>query len=1006
MYNVVFDANVLREDPHSDEDQLPSFNVTTTTTNSLNEMDGLNSVLDKVHIVNPIKSYYTMDEYNKIHINDLSIISLNINSFKKHIDDLNAFITSMQSPPDIIILTETRHHIEGMLNQYFQNYNYCIAYPETNHCGGVLVLIKDWIKYEEINNCKIINSSVENIVIELKSFEFPIWISALYKHPKLSIKEFSKVLCNQLESLPTKATLILLGDFNIDLKDIDNDVNKVNYVNKINSYNLQQIITAPTRITNHSNTIIDHIYVSGFKAVKLCRGILLNQISDHLCTFVRMNTKPKLSNKDKSKIRIMSKQNIEKFKAEISKIELPFQCNDPNKLWNIFIESVTNAFNNSFPTTHKSKQMTKNKAWLTSAIFKSIKTKEKLYKKWMNNRNPIHEQNYKNYKNKLSTVIKNAKIKYMSAIFTDDKNSKKLWNEINSILGKKKKTTNIDYLEHDNTKIKDKGEISNYLNKHFSTIGKKMSDKISYSMNDFTNFMPNRLNKSILLERTSENEIRKIINDFSNKNSSGLDQISQKLLINVSELLIPNITKLINLSIDKCIYPDCLKVAKIIPVYKNGKHDDCNNYRPISLLSSFNKIFEKKIQKDLLYFIETNNILHTNQFGFKKFHNTIDALIKTHDHIISERRKGNKIIGIFIDLKKAFDSIDNKILVKKLEYYGISGPFNYLIKSYLTNRYCMTQVDTKISMKDKVEFGVPQGSVLGPILFNLYINDLKNIGNDATINLFADDTCIFCSDKQYDELNQKCNNILNECNRWLKSNALTLNVQKTHFVDFSTKKNDQAQIRLNIGNDLINECTETKYLGMTLQNNLNWNTHIQTIIKKINSKIPLMYQLRDILPNDKRITIYNSLIMSHIIYGIELYAKNKSKWLDILQKAQNRILKILLKLNRRTSVSLMHKQNNILKIKDLYKLRSLLIGHKVIHFPNETNIAHVDIKRNERSMRNNLSLQISAESYSKNCKISERASTIWNEIPNGIKLSKNRDMFKSKIKELFLNEYR
>ena len=184
---------------------------------------------------------------------------------------------------------------------------------------------------------------------------------------------------------------------------------------------------------------------------------------------------------------------------------------------------------------------------------------------------------------------------------------------------------------------------------------------------------------------------------------------------------------------------------------------------------------------------------------------------------------------------------------------------------------------------------------------------------------------------------------------------------------------------------------------MTIQSNLKWENQIQSIIKKINSKIPLFYQLRNLIPNEKKILIFYSLILPNIIYGIEIYAKNKCVWINTLQKAQNRLLKILFNLNKRTNTGELHKNNNVLKLSELCKLRTLLIGHKVIYYPNEKNVAHNEIQRNlinGRNMRNNINLRISAASYSAQNKVSENASILWNDIPREIKNIANRENFK------------
>ena len=355
-----------------------------------------------------------------------------------------------------------------------------------------------------------------------------------------------------------------------------------------------------------------------------------------------------------------------------------------------------------------------------------------------------------------------------------------------------------------------------------------------------------------------------------------------------------------NKAISEQVYPDTLKIAKVLPIYKAGEKSSLNNYRPISILPTINKIFEKILHSQLTQHIERNNIMFGHQYGFRKFHNTTHALISSYDYIVEHINNKDIVMGLFIDLRKAFDSINHKILVKKLTYYGINGPFNKIITDYLNGRKIFTQISSTRSELLPIKYGVPQGSVLGPLLFILFINDIKYL-RGFDLKLFADDTNLFIHSKDLISLEQKANTSLKIFNNWLLSNKLSLNCEKTHYLPFAnqSKEIENSQLNINIGNQHIQRKLHTKFLGLHLQDNLKWDIHINNVIKKMNSTIPLFINTRHFLSISQLIQVYSALVFSKYNYGIEIYG-NCSKFLMAnLQTTQNRLLKIISSKNKR-----------------------------------------------------------------------------------------------------------
>ena len=361
----------------------------------------------------------------------------------------------------------------------------------------------------------------------------------------------------------------------------------------------------------------------------------------------------------------------------------------------------------------------------------------------------------------------------------------------------------------------------------------------------------------MFLEDTSHNELVEIIKEFKNDKSSDIPIVVVK---HCSIVIAPTLCKLYNRYMQIGVFPDSLKFGKITPIHKKGRKDHFKNYRPISTLPIFGKIFEKVLYKRIYDFVSSRNIISETQFGFRANHSTSHAIHHSVDFIKQAHAKNKHVLSVFIDLSKAFDTIDHEILLHKLSNYGIRGTPHCLLRSYLSNRYQQVKVDGHLSNSLLVKFGVPQGSVLGPLLFLLYINDLQQITlnkHNIKFVLYADDTNIFVACSSLAEATTVTQNILHEVNNYMISNLLHINLDKSCFMYFppthkSTtikqckevkSKNSKRQnseeilpiisgITLFIGKTQIPEVTETRFLGVMVDPYLKWNAHIEHLISK------------------------------------------------------------------------------------------------------------------------------------------------------------------------------
>ena len=367
-----------------------------------------------------------------------------------------------------------------------------------------------------------------------------------------------------------------------------------------------------------------------------------------------------------------------------------------------------------------------------------------------------------------------------------------------------------------------------------------------------------------------------------------------KLLKYLAEPISESLSLIVNESFLNGIYLDKLKPAKVVALHKKGASDNPTNYRPISLLSVFSKIIGKLVHKRLYDFLELSDVIHPLQFGFRKKHSTAHALISLTEKIKKTIDDGNYGCGVFIDLKKAFDTVNHDILLKKLEHYGMrSVPLEWF-RSYLTNRKQYVSVCGNTSETLEITCGVPQGSVLGPLLFLLYINDLPSVSRKLTFFLFADDTNIYCESSDVVDIQKTVNKELRNVREWLEANRLVLNIEKTNFVIFYSPRNKpDMNFVLKFGRKKIIQETCVKFLGLLLDSHLSWKPHITELAKKLSRTVGLFYKIRHYAPEDTLKLLYYCIFFPFLPYGIHVWGLTYPTYFETVFILQKRILKAI-----------------------------------------------------------------------------------------------------------------
>ena len=792
--------------------------------------DYLKGITSSSSLANLDTAYYTVEKFNgKFKIDDtstsLSIFHINIRSLNCNYRKLISFLAEIEFKFDVLVLTECwSYNIEFYANLFGStSYDFMYSLPDDSKVGGVAVYINKMLNAKVRNDLNLASSDYrcEHLWLEFIFERRTYILCAIYRHPNQNIEKFYDLLEPSLSKIHKKRiSCIVIGDINIDLLKCTTSTATSSYINNIISSGFIPLSVLPTRVTEKSITIIDHIYLfegnKGNSVLENCStGTLVSDISDHFPTFIIFKNPHKLNNVSRPMIRIYNKWNNNNFRNMILKTNWQNEVNhltDVDTAYDKILLGITTAYYDSFPLVKMSKRAYSNKSWMTDDLKRSSRIKNQLYKKWISTNNLQDKTKYLDCKRAFNKLLKKTQSEYYSNIFNSRINSTKyIWNQINEICSfkNKKSSTLISSIIFNNKTISDSTAISNIFNEYFSKMGQSLTDVTTYTdsqQSDMIRYLGKSNCNSIYCDQINDEEIIMAVKMIPSKRSCGPDELPICIFKNHIDILCPILHFLFNMSIEQGVVPNALKMAKVIPVFKKGDREMITNYRPISLLNSINKIFEKIIDKRVRNFLDKYNLIYNYQFGFRKQHSTSLAVLEVIDECYKKLDEGYLAMGIYFDLQKAFDTVNHDILLKKLYHYGIRGKLHKWFTSYLRNRTQYCCINNTVSEVLNINCGVPQGSVLGPLLFIIYVNDIPNsiisqadnlIGtklqfeknNDSNnkLRLFADDTNLFVFAKTLDDLYSKSNNCIREMEKWFGCNRLCVNVTKTCYTVFAPR---------------------------------------------------------------------------------------------------------------------------------------------------------------------------------------------------------------------------
>lgn len=682
-----------------------------------------------------------------------------------------------------------------------------------------------------------------------------------------------------------------------------------------------------------------------------------------------------------------------------------FQGSDVNEIFNNFHNTYLRIFNISFPIK-KIYDLPKTKPWITNEIKTLCANKRNLYITHRNSNDPNIKYYYKKYCRTLSSTIEAAKKKYFNdKIIMSTNPSKTTWNIIKTATNKRNTTDSATSVNINNKLITNPTNIADAFNTYFSSVVGNLSNNhpgISNTViTDPLNYLKNNYSKpndSLGLINTTTHEIDKIIRLLKCKDSHGYDEVSMRVIKISAPYILSPLTLITNKVLSTGVFPKRLKFSEVKPLYKKGLKTELSNYRPISLLPSFSKIIEKVIYKRVFHYLEKNHILDNAQFGFRESTSTNEAIYALLNTVLISLDKKNIAGGLFCDLHKAFDCVNHKILLNKLEFYGISGTANKLLQSYLESRYQRVVLTANLHHRTTSDWmpmthGVPQGSVLGPLMFLVYINDLAaTIQKIANPILFADDTSIIVTSTDVREYQTITTQVTSETLKWCQANLLTLNLNKTHFLQFQARNQKVPTIQIAISDIKITNVNSTKFLGITINRSISWKEQISELTSKLNQACYAIRTIKPLLSLEALRTIYFAYFHSVMTYGIIFWGNSHLS--SIIFKIQKRALRIMTNKSKRESCRPLYKQLQILTLPSQYifsllifvvKNKDLFLSNSEIHTINTCNNFNLHIPNT------NLTLFQKGVLYS-GCKI-------YNKLPPYIKsLSNDLKRFKSSLK--------
>lgn len=929
----------------------------------------------------------------------LSIVHLNMRSIRNKLD----YISTHLSDIDIMCFTET--HLDANIAEsdlIVDTHASCIYRKDLgSHSGGLLVYVPDKLISARRPDLEL--NSIHAIWVEVKYRTCSFLLCNVYRSPGTPVVFWEHFNISIERALDSNPNIIIVGDLNQDLL----NPNEHHLTNIMTINNLTNVINKPTRVTATSSTLIDPILVTD--SVRVLHSDTMdvdNTISDHKATFlnIRFNeiiqtcTKRKVWNYDNGDYALLNEL-IENYNWEY------IDQMDVNESCKLFTDTILRFMNQCIP----SKEVTirpNDRPWFDSETRKIIRQRDRQkhiatksnraadwdkYKKLRNKANNLKKAAKQHYYSNLEEKISNAKLE----------NPKQYWKYIRHLIKTNSKSETIPILKfnHNNTDtyVYSDEEKAECLNNYFTSIS---------SVDDSTTVLPpfdRKCNASLNSFNITVRDVEEIISTLATNKAVGLDFISHRLLKSTSKSISKPLCALFNKSLQTATFPNCWKQSLVLPLFKKGDKSCVSNYRPISLLSCVGKLMERCVYKHFYNHLHFNKLIHPKQSGFLKGHSTIHQLLDIYHDIVSAIDSKQNLCMVFCDISKAFDRVWHSGLLFKLHQYGVDGNVLAWTKNYLSNRSQSVIVGSSKSIAKPVTAGVPQGSVLGPLFFLVYVNDISD--NILSISrLFADDTSLACSASNINDLEGIMNHDLAVIANWSKQWLVSFNPSKTEAILFTNHNvNNPSLVFENVDVTFVEN---HKHLGLTLNKHGKWKEHITNITISASKILGIMRLLKFKLRRESLNQIYISFMRPILEYASVVWDNCTLAEKDTLEKLQNEAARIVSGTTRSISLNKLYKEVGWLSLTDRRKYQKLIYTYNIINglapdyltsiYPNAVS------NRSHYPLRNALDIDIIArrtEIFAQS--FIPSSVNLWNNLPPDIKSIQSLSLFKLRVLQTF-----